>query len=245
MEVTADLALLAVHLSSLCEELILWSTREFGFASPADGHTAGSSLLPNKRNPDVLELSRGQAGAVVGDLVTLLTILKGLPLGYHRDFQADKAPAFHAIDSVGAALDILAEVVAHVEFDVDAMASRLGPSEAGVLLVEHLVAKGMAYRAAYELVKENLPAIAAAPDEEARRSALRKTSRLFEDDAVALLTPVGAVGAIVTHGGTGPAQLAAQMEDAEAALGRQAYHFNLIAKKNRRISEVLSGEAGP
>lgn len=242
VEVAADLALLAVHLSGLCEDLLLWSTKEFGFAALADVHTSGSSLLPNKRNPDVVELVRGQAGLVIGDLVALLTTIKGLPAGYHRDLQADKAAAFHSIDAVEGALKALSEVVAGITFHGETMASALGAAESAVLLVEHLVAKGVPYREAYGLVRSNLPSVREAPDEPARAAALRKISRLFDDTATGLLTAEGAVAAIGSPGGTGPTQVAAQMNEAEAALGRQAYHLNLIAKKNRRIWDVLSGE---
>jgi argininosuccinate lyase len=242
VEVTSALALLAVHLSGLCEDLLLWSTKEFGFATFAEVHTSGSSLLPNKRNPDLVELVRGRTGAVIGDLVALLAVLKALPLGYHRDLQADKASAFHAIDTVEGSLTILSEVLAGLEFHPEAMASTLGPAESAVLLVEHLVAKGVPYREAYGIVRSNLPAILEAPPGDARASALRKASPLLDGAAAGLLTPQGAVGAIVSPGGTGPVQLAAQIREAEAALGREAYHLNLIAKKNRRIAGVLSGE---
>ena len=245
VEVTADLALAAVHLSNLAEDLVLWSSAEFGWVHLSDTHVAGSSLLPNKRNPDLLELVRGQAGTVIGDLVSLLTMLKALPLGYNRDLQGDKASAFQALDAVGASLEVLADVVAALRVDAAKASSGLGPAESGVLLVEHLVAQGLPYREAYDVVKARLGDILSASDEGERLSALRKTSRLFGEDALGLLTPSGAVTAVTSHGGTGPAAVEAQIHEAEGTLGRQAYHLNLIAKKNRRIADVLSGEAGP
>lgn len=244
VEATSDLALLAVHLGGLAEDLILWSAPEFGFVALAPDHVAGSSLLPNKRNPDILELIRGQTAAAIGDLTALLVLLKGLSLGYQRDLQWDKASASHAIDASSAGLEALTAVVSGMTVHADLAGAGLGPAEAGILLVEHLVARGVAYREAYEAVKARLPAIVAAEDNEARLAALRAASPVFDESSLALFEPAAAVSAIVSHGGTGPAQVSAQVEEAAAALGRQGYHLTLIAKKNRRISDVLSGEAG-
>lgn len=243
VETTGALALLAVHLSQLAEDLVLASTEEFGLVSLADGGVAGSSFLPNKRNPDVPELVRGTAGGVIGDLVALLTLLKGLPLGYSRDLQADKASAFHAVDATSAALAAMTDVVAAVRFQDRAVV--IGPAESAALLVEYLVGKGVPHREAYETVKAHLPAIAASRDEASALASLRAASRHFDEGAVALLRPSVAVAAVASSGGTGPEAVAHQLREAEATLGRQAYHLNLIAKKNRRISDVLSGEAGP
>lgn len=245
VEVTSDLALLAAHLSGLCEDLILFSSEEFGFLSLAEAHTAGSSLLPNKRNPDALELVRGKTGSVVGDLVALLHMLKGLPMGYHRDLQADKEASFHAIDTMMEALEVVAEVVADLSVHPEVGTRAVHPETSAALLVEFLVARGIAYREAYETVKDHLPAILNAPDNASRASALRKASRLFDESALALLAPDQAVAAILSHGGTGPSRVAAQIHEAEGTSGRQAYHLNLIAKKNRQIADILSGETGP
>ena len=244
VEVTSALALLAIHMSGLAEDLILWTSDEFGVASFAAGDAAGSSFLPHKANPDVAELVRGQAGTIVGDLVGLLTALKGLPMGYHRDLQVEKASAMHAIETTGALLDALSNAVAHLAFDPDRAIASLDTSHASALFVEHLTAKGVAHRDAYELVKANLAALRAAAHDADPVIELRKISPLFDASALPLLTPKGAVEAIVSHGGTGPTQVAHQIAEAETALGRQAFDLNLIAKKNRRIADVLSGEVG-
>ena len=243
VETTGALALTAVHLSQLAEDLVLASTEEFGLASLADGGVAGSSFLPNKRNPDVPELVRGTAGGVIGDLLALLALLKGLPLGYSRDLQAGKASAFHAIDATSGALAAMADVVAGLRFQDRAAA--IAPAESAALLVEYLVRKGVPHREAYETVKSHLPAIAASRDEPSALASLRAASRDFDEGAVALLRPSVAVAAVASPGGTGPEAVAHQLLEAEATLGRQSYHINLIAKKNRRISDLLSGEAGP
>ncbi len=245
VEVTFDLALLAVHVSELGEDLVLWSSHEFGIATLGTDHLSGSSFLPNKRNPDVPELVRGQAGAVIGDLVGLLTMLKGLPLGYNRDLQADKASVFHAIDTVTASLGILAQVVSEVSFSPEAGAAMIDPTQSAALLVEFLVQRQVPYREAYDLVKGHILDFAPVGDEATQLSQLRKTSHLFDESALPLLSPQGAVAAVVSHGGTGPNAVAAQIHEAEGTLGQQGYYLNVIAKKNSRIEAVLSGEASP
>src|SRR6202035_411 len=121
VEITSACALTMVHCSRLGEELVLWSSTEFGFASLPDSHATGSSLMPQKKNADVAELARGRSGRVIGDLVAVLTVLKGLPLTYNRDLQEDKEPLFDAVDTTMATLRMLTEVISVVRFDVDAM----------------------------------------------------------------------------------------------------------------------------
>ena len=132
---------------------MLWSSAEFGFASLPDSHATGSSLMPQKKNPDVAELARGRSGRVIGDLVALLTMLKGLPLTYNRDLQEDKEPLFDAVDSTAATLRMLTEVIAVVHFDVDAMrAAALDPALQATDVAEHLVANGVPFREAHTIV---------------------------------------------------------------------------------------------
>ena len=145
VEITAACALTMVHCSRLGEELVLWSSTEFGFASLPDSHATGSSLMPQKKNADVAELARGRSGRVIGDLVALLTVLKGLPLTYNRDLQEDKEPLFDAVDSTAATLRMLTEVIAVVHFDVDAMrVAASDPALQATDVAEHLVANGRA-----------------------------------------------------------------------------------------------------
>lgn len=153
VEAVAALANCAVHLSRVAEELVLWSSKEFGFVEMSDAFTTGSSMMPQKKNPDMAELVRGKSGRVVGDLVALLVMLKGLPLAYNRDLQEDKPPVFDAFDTVDASLDVLAGCLADARFDATRMreALRDGFLEA-TDLADHLAAKGLPFREAHALV---------------------------------------------------------------------------------------------
>ncbi len=137
VEALFDLALLGVHLSRIGEELVLWSTEEFGFAVWDDAYATGSSMLPQKKNPDVAELARGKTGRLVGNLTGLLVTLKGLPLSYNRDLQEDKEPLFDSLEQVHLALAALRGVLATVTFDAHRMqAAADGPAGAAVDLAE-------------------------------------------------------------------------------------------------------------
>ncbi|MDE3087707.1 MAG: argininosuccinate lyase, partial [Acidobacteriota bacterium] len=152
-EALFDLALLGVHLSRLGEELVLWSTEEFGFLVVADAYATGSSMLPQKKNPDVAELARGKTGRLVGHLVGLLTTLKGLPLAYNRDLQEDKEPLFDAVDQIEPGLQAMAGMLEHSRFDLDRMRSAAdGPTTAAVDLAEWMVERGMPFRQAHGVV---------------------------------------------------------------------------------------------
>jgi len=143
----------AVHVSRLGEDLVLWCSREFGFARPADAYATGSSMMPQKRNPDVAELARAQAGRVLGDLVHLATVLKGLPLAYDRDLQEDKAAVFDAHDALAPALEAMAGMVRTLSFDVERMAAAASdPDLLATDLAEHLVARGVPFREAHGVV---------------------------------------------------------------------------------------------
>ena len=153
VEFCAHAALLAVHLSRLAEDLILWASAEFNFIRISDAYTTGSSLMPQKKNPDVAELTRGKSARVVGDLVTLLTLLKGLPMTYNRDLQEDKEPLFDAVDTVRATIRLCAGMLANVS--VNAEVCRRAASDPALLatdLVDYLVQKGVPFREAHHLV---------------------------------------------------------------------------------------------
>ncbi len=178
-------AICAMHLSRLGEELILWSSDEFGFVRLADAHTTGSSIMPQKRNPDFAEIARGKTGRVYGSLIGLFTTLKGLPLTYNRDMQEDKEGLFDTVDTLLATLKIFSDMVADMQIRRERMAA--AASEGYLLatdLADYLVAKGMPFREAYR--------IAAALSEEAGRRGLgfhslpisdyKRYSPLFEAD---------------------------------------------------------------
>src|SRR5262249_33280751 len=153
IEFVFDLWLVALHVSGWAEEWILWATTEFGFLELPDAFCTGSSIMPHKKNPDVLELIRGRAARVVANLQNLLLLVKGLPLAYNRDLQEDKIALFDACDTVAASLDLAAAVVRETRFRRDVIAARL---EDGFLdattLMEFLVAQGVPLRASHEVV---------------------------------------------------------------------------------------------
>ena len=147
------LALTQVHLSRLGEEIVLWSSEEFGFLRLADAYSTGSSMLPQKKNPDIAELARGKAGRLIGNLTGFLATLKGLPLSYNRDLQEDKEPLFDALDQNRLALSAMAGLLATAEFAHDRMREAAdAPASAAVDLAEYLVEQGMAFREAHALV---------------------------------------------------------------------------------------------
>jgi argininosuccinate lyase len=153
VEFCADAALIAVHLSRLAEDLILWASAEFHFIRLADAYTTGSSLMPQKKNPDVAELTRGKTGRVIGDLVALLTLLKGLPMTYNRDLQEDKERLFDATDTVRATVRLCAAMMRNVTVNADACSSAAGdPALLATDLADYLVRKGMPFRQAHHAV---------------------------------------------------------------------------------------------
>jgi argininosuccinate lyase len=151
VELVAALALCQVHLSRLGEEIVLWATQEFGFARPSEGYCSGSSLMPQKVNPDLAELLRAKAGRVVGDWVTLMTVIKGLPLAYNKDLQETQEPLYDAVETVQSCLGVATGMVRGLQFDTAAMARAVG---AGYLVAtevaDYLVAKGIAFRDAHD-----------------------------------------------------------------------------------------------
>ena len=149
----AAAAICAMHLSRMAEELVLWSSEEFGFIRLADEYTTGSSIMPQKRNPDFAEVARGKTGRVYGSLMGLLTTLKGLPLTYNRDMQEDKEGFFDTYDTLLATLRVFSDMLSGLEVNTSAMREA---AEVGHLLAtdiaDYLVAKGMPFREAYRVV---------------------------------------------------------------------------------------------
>jgi len=211
-----DLALLGVHLSRLGEELVLWTTEEFGFAVLDDAFATGSSMLPQKKNPDVAELARGKAGRLIGNLTGLLATLKGLPLAYNRDLQEDKEPLFDSVDQIRRALAALTGVMATTRFVAENMEEAAnGPSVAAVDLAEWLVERGMPFRQAHAVVGGLVG------DSLARQVPLEELVAAHPDlgeEATPLLAPGVAVTRRTTPGGAGPGPVADQMERFSARL---------------------------
>jgi len=153
IETLAVLSILSVHLSRIAEDLILWSTREFNFIDIDFSFCTGSSIMPHKKNPDVLELIRGSVGKVQGDLSNILMLMKGLPLSYNRDMQLDKPPLFDGIDTVKGMLEIFVALFANIVIEKEAVASKLDDEALfSVDIVEYLIKKGVSYREAHDIV---------------------------------------------------------------------------------------------
>jgi argininosuccinate lyase len=210
------LTLVGIHLSRMGEEIVLWTSDEFGFARLDDAYATGSSMLPQKKNPDIAELARGKAGRLIGDLTGLLATLKGLPLAYNRDLQEDKEPLFDAVDQVSLALSAMGGLLVTMRFDADRMRQAADtPYAAATDLAEHLVVQGTPFREAHAivggLVRDSIETGTALADLVAAHPALGR-------DAVALLAPGVAVTRRTTPGGAGPAAVAAQLERFRARL---------------------------
>ena len=215
-------ALLGVHLSRLAEQLILFSSAEFGFVRLADAYSTGSSIMPQKKNPDTLELTRGKSGRLIGHLTGFLATLKGLPSAYDKDLQEDKEPVFDAADTLELALPVMAGLLRTLELRPERMAAQL---EAGLLateLADYLVRRGLPFREAHHLVgrvvrlgEERGVAITALALAE-----LQAISPHIGPDVAEALTVPAALAARDLPGGTGPAALAAQLAAARASLGR-------------------------
>ena len=213
-------ALAAVHASRFAEELVLWTSAEFGFAEISDQHATGSSIMPQKKNPDVAELVRGRAGRIVGDLVAVLTTLKGLPLAYDGDLQEHRVPLYDAA-AVIPALETLALVVTGLRFDRDAMRRA---TEHGMLtatdLADHLARQGVPFREAHEIVGRLVrDRIAQRKDlADVTLGELRAVDPRFGDTAVDELDVTRSLASRSSPGGTAPDRVRAAIEEARTAL---------------------------
>jgi argininosuccinate lyase len=204
------LSLLGVHLSRMGEEVVLWSSEEFGFVTLADEYATGSSMLPQKKNADIAELARGKSGRIIGNLTGLLATLKGLPLAYNRDLQEDKEPLFDAVDQTNRALAAMAGMYGTLQFDEARMqAAADAPSLVATDLAELLVRRGRPFRSAHAVVGGLV------------RESLQRGVPLVElvgahpelgEGAAALFEPGVAVARRTTPGGAGPVPVAAQLE---------------------------------
>jgi argininosuccinate lyase len=212
-------ALCQVHLSRLGEEIVLWTTEEFGFLRLADAYATGSSMLPQKKNPDIAELARGKAGRLIGDLTGVLATLKGLPLAYNRDLQEDKEPLFDALDTCALTLSALTGLFDTATFRTDRMAGAAdSPENAATDLAEWLVRGGMPFREAHAVVG-NL--VRQSVERGVTLDELVATDPRLGPDALALLEHGAAVRRRSSRGGAGPEPLVAQLTAARARVDAQ------------------------
>lgn len=214
LEFAFVLTVIAEHLSAWAEEWILWSTVEFNFIKLPQAFCTGSSIMPQKINPDVLELIRGKTARVVGNLQTLLVLLKGLPLAYNRDLQEDKPPLFDSFDTVAASLELAAPLAAGAELNRAAIAAGLDRGHLdATTLMEHLIRRGVAQRTAHGLVGR---LVRKAMDRGARLADLsldefREAHPELDASVYDVLGPEKAVAAMLSDGSTGPAQVQQQV----------------------------------
>ena len=209
-------SLLGVHLSRIGEEWILWASTEFGFVTLDDGFSTGSSMMPQKKNPDIAELARGKAGRLIGHLTGFLTTLKGLPLAYNKDMQEDKEPLFDAVDTVRLTLLALDGMISTTTFNTEAMAAQAAsPYAAATDLAEWLVARGMPFRDAHAVVGEKVRRALAG---EGSLGELVAADPQLGDEAAALLEPGVSATRRTTRGGGSPAAVADQIKRFRARL---------------------------
>ena len=197
IEFTSDFAILQSHLSRMCEEVVLWSTTEFAFIELSEKWSTGSSIMPQKKNPDFAELIRGRTGKVYGDLINLLTMVKGLPLAYDRDMQEDKAPLFEALDTVEGNLKVFTAMISSAKWNVENMAASCEGGFANATdLAEYLVRKGMPFRTAHTVsataVRKAIEA-GLTKIEDLCIEELQQCSKLIDEDIYECLSPVACV----------------------------------------------------
>jgi len=215
IEILADLSILSVHLSRIAEDLILWSTREFNFIDIDFSFCTGSSIMPHKKNPDVLELIRGSVGKIHGDLSSVLILMKGIPSSYNRDLQLDKPPLFDAIDTMENILEIFIELFQNIVIEKEAIAAKLADESLfSVDIVEYLIKKGAPYREAHDVVgrivrdcldKGKKISSLASPE-------LKKYSSKLGPDVKKILNAWVSVNLKTSYGSTNPKLVSRQLE---------------------------------
>ncbi len=214
-------ALCQTHLSRLAEEIILWASSEFGFIKLPDSLCTGSSMMPQKKNPDAAELVRGKTGRVLGNLVSLLVTLKGLPMTYNRDLQEDKEPVFDSADTLSASIEIMSSVIASAEFNTDRMAQAAGEDfTTATDLAEYLVSKGLPFRQAHEITgRIVLHCLDAGHDFSGLAiDQLRSFSDLIEEDVFEAISVQNSVSAKDIPGGTAPIRVRKALDEARKFL---------------------------
>ncbi len=222
VELISAFALVMTHLSRFAEEVVLWSSSEFGFVELDDAYTTGSSIMPQKKNPDMAELVRGKTGRVYGDLMAMLTVLKGLPLAYNKDMQEDKECVFDALDTVKACLKIFAPMIATMRPDRENMLRAAGKGYINATdLADYLVGKGLPFRTAYKTVGE-IVAYGIKQDktlEEISLDEYKKFGDVFGEDLYGAIDLSACVRRRTSEGGTGAKSVEKQIRFVEEFIG--------------------------
>jgi len=222
LEFTSFAAITMVHVSRLAEEIVLWMSQNFGFIALPDAFCTGSSIMPQKKNPDVPELARGKTGRVVGHLVGLITLMKGQPLAYNKDNQEDKEPLFDTVDTLKDTLRIFADMLAGLTVKPEAMrAAALRGYATATDLADYLVRKGLPFRDAHEVVAHAVKSASSRGVDLAALSLaeLQAFDARVEEDVFGVLALEGSLNARATLGGTAPAQVRLQVARHLARLG--------------------------
>jgi argininosuccinate lyase len=222
IEFTAAASLVMVHVSRFSEELVLWMSQNFGFIRIADRFTTGSSIMPQKKNPDVPELARGKTGRVVGHLMALITLMKGQPLAYNKDNQEDKEPLFDTVDTLKDTLRIFAEMIGGITVQPQAMEQAASRGYATATdLADYLVKKGLPFRDAHETVAHAVKAAVSHNCDlsELPLNVLQQFNPAIEKDVYDALSLRGSLNARNTLGGTAPSQVRSQIERHRQRLG--------------------------
>ncbi len=220
-ELLFAISLLGVHLSRLSEDVILWASAEFGFITLSDAHTTGSSLMPQKKNPDVAELTRGKSARLIGNLMSILTLLKGLPMTYNRDLQEDKEPLFDSVDTISIALEVFTEMISGMDVNrANTTAAASDPMLLATDLADYLVNHGVPFRQAHEVIGK----LVAYSIEQKRDfggmklEEFQRFSTAFEADVTACLNLETAMAARKGIGAPSPQNVKAQLARWRAAL---------------------------
>ena len=222
VEFLAACGLVQIHLSRLSEELVLWTSQEFNFAEIADRFCTGSSIMPQKKNPDMPELVRGKSGRVVGNLMALLTVLKGLPMSYNRDLQEDKEPVFDSVDTVSQSLAVMIELLSGLSFNREILGHA---TEKGFMtatdLAEYLVRKNIPFRQAHAIVGQAVAYCITGAKEltDLSLKELQVFSDTIAEDVFEVLGVEGSINSRTTPGGTASTSVTKALEKAEADLG--------------------------
>jgi argininosuccinate lyase len=213
-------AVIGVHLSRLGEEWVLWTSQEFGFARLDDAYSSGSSIMPQKKNPDAYELMRGKAGRLIGNLNVLLITLKSLPLGYSKDLQEDKEPLFDSVDSILAMLAVLPEMLRTASFDGERMAEAAGGFALATELADYLAAQGVPFREAHRAIGRLVRRCeeTGIPLEEAPVGEIAAAHPALTGLPRGLLTPKGSVANKKSSGSTSPGSVEEQLRQAREFL---------------------------
>jgi argininosuccinate lyase len=217
LEFLGAAAILGMHLSRLSADLTLWTTAEFGFVEFPDAFATGSSIMPQKKNPDVAELIRGKTGRLYGNLLAVLTAMKGLPLAYHSDMQEDKEPFFDSADTLDAILAVLPPLLRSLVFNADRMRKAAGEHYSTATdLADYLVRKGLPFRQAHELVGRLVHHAAGTPLEEIPLETFKRFSPLFAPDLFEAITLEASLRARSVTGGTAPEAVRRALAEAKA-----------------------------